>query len=117
VTAAAPLEDAFRELVTGVCERLARNQRIRRTLPGAGRLRIDRQLPFLFVHRLPPNRPDPGTPELVTSEAAYLFASGTPEFAAGLGALLDGVAATLRFADRRRRDRRAVTRSPSLDLR
>ncbi|QDU82357.1 hypothetical protein Pla110_41120 [Polystyrenella longa] len=59
-----------------VQSRLSQNQRIRRNLPGDGRLRIDRQLPFLCVYRTPPDRSDPGTVELVTTEAAYLFASG-----------------------------------------
>lgn len=36
-------------LIDTVCQRLARNLRVRQTLPGKGRLHIDRQLPFLFV--------------------------------------------------------------------
>lgn len=64
----------FPELITLVGERLARNQRLRRNLPGGGRLRIDRQLPFLCVYRSPADRQDAGTSELVTTEAAYLVA-------------------------------------------
>src|SRR5690606_9873507 len=67
-------------------ERLAANERVRRNLPGEGRLRIDRQLPFLCLYRSPPG-PDAGTQELVTSEAAYLFASGQPRYHAGLEGL------------------------------
>ena len=40
-------------LVKSVCRRLRRNLRVRRTLPGNGRLHIDRQLPFLCVYRRP----------------------------------------------------------------
>lgn len=64
----------FPELITLVGERLARNQRVRRNLPGGGRLRIDRQLPFLCVYRAPPDQQDAGTSDLVTTEAAYLVA-------------------------------------------
>ena len=63
-------------LVDSVCQRLARNQRVRRTLPNKGRLHIDRQLPFLCVYRQPPNYDDAGTERLVKGEASYLVAPG-----------------------------------------
>jgi len=82
------------ELVTAVvAERLARNERVRRNLPGGGRVRIDRQLPFLCVYRSPPGRDDPGTRDLVTTEAAYAFAPGSPEHHAGLAGLCRTIAA------------------------
>lgn len=65
--------EEFTELAESVCERLAKNKRIYRNLPGNGRLRIDRQLPFLLVHRVPPGREDPGTARLVTTEAAFVY--------------------------------------------
>lgn len=65
----------FAAITRAACDRLARNVRVRRNLPGEGRLRFDRQLPFLCVYRRPVEGDDWGTQELVTSEAAYLFAS------------------------------------------
>ena len=77
----------FDRVIAAVHDRLSRNLRLRRTLPGDGRLRLDRQLPFLCVYRTPPKGGDNGTRDLVTTEAAYLFASGEPEYAAGIGRL------------------------------
>lgn len=83
-------------LLPVVRERLARNLRIRRNLPGEGTLRIDRQLPFLCIHRRPDGEPDPGTHELVTTEAAYLLASGAPQHASGVADLCRMISDTLR---------------------
>jgi uncharacterized protein (TIGR02421 family) len=77
----------FDPIIAVVDDRLSRNLRLRRTLPGDGRLRLDRQLPFLCVYRTPPRGRDNGTRDLVTTEAAYLFASGEPQYAAGIGRL------------------------------
>jgi uncharacterized protein (TIGR02421 family) len=63
------------ELIDAVCERLEKNERVRRVLPGSGRIHIDRQLPFLCVYRRPEDRNDRGTERLVMSEASYLIAS------------------------------------------
>lgn len=65
------------DLADAIRERLDRGQRVRRSLSGGGRVRIDRSLPFLCVHRSRPGRRDIGTSALVTTEAAYLFASGS----------------------------------------
>lgn len=73
----------FAPLADEVVARLALNQPVRRTLPGEGRLRFDRQLPFLCVYRSPPQE-DLGTQELVTTEAAYLFADGAETYHDGL---------------------------------
>ena len=64
------------ELLDAVRDRLARNQRVRRTLEPWGRLHVDRQLPFLVVYRRPPRRDDSGTERLATTSASYLCASG-----------------------------------------
>lgn len=85
----------FSQLSTIVEGRLAKNRRVRRNLPGGGRLRMDRQLPFLCVYRQPP-RSDAGTRELVTSEAAYLHASGQPQHQRGIGQLCGQIASTMR---------------------
>jgi uncharacterized protein (TIGR02421 family) len=68
--------DRFDAIAEAAVERLARNEPVRRNLPGDGRLRMDRQLPFLCLYRSPPGQRDAGTRQLVTTEAAYLFASG-----------------------------------------
>jgi len=64
-------------LVDTVCRRLSENMRVRRTLPGNGRLHVDRQLPFLCVYRRPPDTDDLGTDTLVKGEASYLIAPGS----------------------------------------
>jgi hypothetical protein len=60
-------------LIGVVRERLAAGKPIRRTLAGGGRLHIDRPLPFLCVYRAP-GTPDPGTADLVRTQASYLIA-------------------------------------------
>ncbi len=87
--------DGYAQTADAVRKRLTRNVRIRRTLPEGGRLRIDRQLPFLCVYRRPAERGDSGTQELVTSEAAYLFASGAAQERDGVDLLLAAIADTL----------------------
>lgn len=87
--------EPFAEIAEAVCERLARNQLVRRTLPGGGRIKIDRQLPFVVLYRSPP-RPDAGTRQLVTTEASYLFASGDQQHQAGLDLLCQRVSTSMR---------------------
>lgn len=88
-------EATFDEICDVVRQRLALNQRIRRNIPGGGRLRIDRQLPFLCVYRQPADRDDPGTRDLVTTEAAYLVAPGGEEYQEGLRRLCRTIGETL----------------------
>ena len=76
-------------LINIICTRLAANQRVRRTLPGGGRLHIDRQLPFLCVYRDPPDMDDSGTRDLVKSEASYLIAPGDRNLREDLTRLID----------------------------
>jgi uncharacterized protein (TIGR02421 family) len=85
----------FEQLADIVCNRIAENQRIRRTLPHSGRLKIDRQLPFLCVYRQPQDREDAGTRELITSEAAYLFFSNEPALQPHVEHLCERLVATL----------------------
>lgn len=92
----APPTPDFDAVIAVVRDRLSRNLRIRRTLPGEGRLRIDRQLPFLCVYRHPADANDPGGRELVTTEGAYLFASGDARYADGIERLCRSVVDTLR---------------------
>ncbi len=78
------------DLLTAVRERLAAGKPIRRTLPGGGRLHIDRPLPFLCVYRAP-ERSDPGTADLVRTQASYLIVPLGFE----ISALVSGVVAAL----------------------
>lgn len=78
------------DLLAAVRERLAAGKPIRRTLPGGGRLHVDRPLPFLCVYRAPQG-PDPGTAELVRTQASYLIAPA----AFDVSALVAGVVAAL----------------------
>jgi uncharacterized protein (TIGR02421 family) len=80
--------------IKSVCTRLAENKRVRRSLPGWGRLHIDRQLPFLVVYRRPPRQRDPGTERLVLGEASYLRALGTKQHKAGLSKLINNIVQT-----------------------
>ncbi|MCH5375706.1 MAG: hypothetical protein JJ992_17175, partial [Planctomycetes bacterium] len=82
-------------LVRTVCRRLGRNLRVRRTLPGKGRLHIDRQLPFLCVYRRPPGYEDTGTQRLVKGEASYLIAPGAATFRKSVSELVRQVVKTL----------------------
>lgn len=52
---------------------------VRLRLPGGGAINIDRKLPYLLVHRQPPNRADDGTAQLVLGEASYLITGGMPD--------------------------------------
>ncbi len=82
-------------LIQAVCLRLSRNERVRRTLPGQGRLHIDRQVPFLCVYRQPSEYEDAGTERLVKGEASYLVGSGAAEFHEGISELVCGIVDTL----------------------
>ncbi len=86
-----PIESEFDAITDAACARLSKNERVRRTLPGDGRLKFDRQLPFLCVYRAPVDHEDAGTRELVTTEAAYLFASADPQYHSGLTTLTTAV--------------------------
>lgn len=78
------LSDAIRE-------RLQQSKRVRRNVSGDGRLRIDRPLPFLTVYRYPTDRGDHGTVEMVTTEAAYMFASGAEQHADAVLSIIETV--------------------------
>ena len=83
------------ELITEVCQRLADNKRVRRTLPEGGRIHIDRQLPFLCIYRQPENDEDRGTEGLVTGEASYIVAPASPRHHKRLAQLVREIVAKL----------------------
>jgi hypothetical protein len=78
-------------LVDVVRTRLAAGKTVRRTLPGGGRLHIDRPLPFLCLYRAPADRPDLGTAELVRTQASYLIVPAVDSQRGDLAALVGGV--------------------------
>ena len=82
------------QLIHSVCERVAENKRVRRSLPGWGRVHVDRQLPFICLYRRPVVGSDLGTDKLVTGEASYITASGVKSFQNGLVDLLRGIGQT-----------------------
>ena len=82
-------------LIDEVCQRIAANQRVRRTLPAKGRLHVDRQLPFLCVYRQPADYEDAGTERLVQGEASYLVAPGASSYRESVANLISKVVATL----------------------
>ncbi len=56
----------------------AEKKRLRRSLSDGGRIYLERRLPFLAVHRHPVEALDPGTEQLVTSQAAFLITRVSP---------------------------------------
>jgi uncharacterized protein (TIGR02421 family) len=82
-------------LVEVVRARLGAGKSVRRNLPGGGRLHIDRPLPFLCLYRAPIDRPDPGTAELVRTQASYLVTTDDPRRHRELAQLADGVVQVL----------------------
>src|SRR5690606_38132941 len=88
-------EPDFRSVTTAVVERLKENRRVRRNLPGGGRVRIDRQLPFLCVYRIPPCEDQPIARHLVTTEAAYLVASADERYQVELADLCEAINAAV----------------------
>jgi uncharacterized protein (TIGR02421 family) len=59
-----------------VLQRLALGQRVRRQLPGGGRLYVDLPLPFLCVYRKPNWTADNVIGQLISTESSYLIAPG-----------------------------------------
>ncbi|MFH1919225.1 MAG: hypothetical protein ABIP48_04960 [Planctomycetota bacterium] len=71
-----PAEVISDEFISEVVSCAMENRRVRRTLPGGGRIHLDRRLPFVCVYRRPAGNEDLGTDQLASSEAASLIASG-----------------------------------------
>lgn len=92
---AGSITDQYHAIADAVCSRLAKNQRVRRRLPGGGRLRVDRQLPFLCLHRGCVGE-DASANELVTTQAAYLFAPDDETHHAGLCYLCSAISFAMR---------------------
>lgn len=87
-----PVDQAF---IAEVCQRVKESKRIRRVLPHDGLLYIDRQLPFLFVHRSKGEPSDLMTATLIRGEAAYLLLGGAKVSRARTRSLLPQLGETL----------------------
>jgi uncharacterized protein (TIGR02421 family) len=78
--------------ISGVCDRLEQERPVRRSLPGGGRLHIDRALPFLCVYREPDGNTVGLSSQLIVGEAAHLIVPGTKEILPQLQQLVAGIA-------------------------
>jgi uncharacterized protein (TIGR02421 family) len=85
----------FDALLADIVARLQSGRRVRRNLPGKGRLHIERPLPFLCLFRRPADRPDPGTDWLVVGEGSYLIADAKENDQAQIGRMVCDVSRTL----------------------
>jgi uncharacterized protein (TIGR02421 family) len=83
-----------KSLLAEIKHGLTANELIRYQLPEGGRLHIDRQLPFLIVHRRYVERSDIGTRRLLLGEAAYLQTTSSPRLQASVKALVHMIAHT-----------------------
>lgn len=88
------LTQRYSAIAQAACARLGKNERVRRNLPGGGRLKMDRQLPFLCLYR-GNLASDSMTQELVTTQASYLFASDAPEHRSGVTQLCSTIASAM----------------------
>ncbi|KAA3620039.1 MAG: flavohemoglobin expression-modulating QEGLA motif protein [Calditrichaeota bacterium] len=77
-----------------VCQRLANNKQVRRSLPKWGRVHIDRQLPFLCVYRRQNLNDDSLSERLIMGEASYLTATRNRSFQRQLANLVKNIAQT-----------------------
>ncbi len=84
------------QFVEKICERLAENKRVRRSLPVWGRVHIDRQLPFLCIYRKRKNEHDLFSKGLITGEASYLTAIENRNQNKQLAFLVKSIAETLK---------------------
>ncbi|MCF8372149.1 MAG: flavohemoglobin expression-modulating QEGLA motif protein [Bacteroidales bacterium] len=88
-----PITDSF---IDTICERLAENKQVRRTLPLWGRLHIDRQLPFLCIYRQRVTNDDSLSERLIIGEASYLIATGNRNQQKQISVLVKRIAQTLK---------------------
>ncbi|HVS03136.1 MAG TPA: tyrosine/phenylalanine carboxypeptidase domain-containing protein [Thermoanaerobaculia bacterium] len=82
------------ELLTAIEERLRQGRRVRRLLPGGGRIHVDRRVPFLCVYRSCGGDTD-GVERFVATQASYLVAADATLADPRLPQLVERVARTL----------------------
>ena len=84
------------ELLSTIRARLDAGERVRRSLPGGGRLHVDRSLPFLCVYRSPIDDEDLGTKQLVLGEASFLIASASSAARKSVSRLVQHIVESMR---------------------
>jgi uncharacterized protein (TIGR02421 family) len=77
------------EFTDKIIQSLANGKRIRRIIPGGGRLHIDRCLPFMIVYKKTAGNNDNGTERLIKGEASYLIAPPPEKTGPGLSRLIN----------------------------
>jgi len=82
------------DLLDEIRQKLSANELIRYKLPEGGRIHIDRNLPFLIVHRRSVDSQDVGTRNLLLGEAAYLQTSASPDYQPAIKELVSMIAET-----------------------
>ena len=83
------------EFIESVCKRLSSGKRIRRNLPGWGKIHIDKRLPFLCIYRNAPGSKDVITPRLISHTASFIIVSGSKVVNKSLTKLIYRIAETL----------------------
>jgi len=81
--------------IENITDRLQRNLTVRRSLPGEGRLFIDRQLPFICLYRNNGQPNENGMGRLAAVEAAYLSAPGQTKYQKNISNLLRTIAGVM----------------------
>jgi len=82
-------------MIAAIVKRLEAGEQVRRKLPSGGYLHLDRQIPFLLLHRRPARGDDLITKDLLKGEASYLIADGRRQFNKGLSALVSAITESL----------------------
>jgi uncharacterized protein (TIGR02421 family) len=90
------LNTISKNFIESICTHLADNNQVRRTLPGGGRVHIDRQLPFLCIYRQRKAGENALSKGLITGEASYLTARENRKQHQQLSLLVKSIAATLK---------------------
>jgi uncharacterized protein (TIGR02421 family) len=80
VSRQSPKSDAS-QLAASIVADLEAGNPVSMDLPGGGRLRLDRRLPYLCVYRRPAEAGDSGTEQFVAEEAAYAVIPADPRAA------------------------------------
>ena len=82
--------DSFTE---NICALLKKNKAVRKSLPGNGRIHIDRKLPFICVYRKPLTYVDEGTQSLIYNLSSYITGGSTSD--KDLSKLINSITETL----------------------
>jgi len=81
-------------LAAEVSGRLSQGDRVRRTLPGPGRIHVDRALPVLALHRLS-DTAGPSCAQLVTAEASYAYVTNDKRYQRAVAQLVRSMVCAL----------------------